>query len=351
MTDAVDNIAAVPAARKSGQRSSAKALWRHLVWLYVVGSVAAVVVVFSLALLGLELTLYQWGALLSTTPFGVLLYLVPDIVLIFRHYKPVGAALAKLDRGETPTPAEASAALARALNLPFYSFVRVTFVHGPMATVALVTVLFVLNATIGTGYATWQIFTFAATVLFFAAPTHAIFEYFSISRDLTPVIARLWPLTEGGVRAEHQKELVAIRLGSKLLYLSIFVAALPLVFFGASIIFKVDLLLHSLGVNAESSVMMPLWLWVFGVVAVCMAGLWRLGLGGTAGAAVVPPLGLGVCGAGAVGRAASPPRRTLPAAGVSRPPAARVEAMPGVEGDKPDADLHITPPDEYAALS
>ena len=297
---------------------SAKGLHRHLIWLYVQGSLAAVVVMFFLALLGLDFTRYQWVVLFSLTPFGMAFYVLPDIYVIGRHFRPIGEALSRLDRGEAPRPAQVSAALARALNLPFYSFVRVTFMHGPMATVAILIVMVVANRFAGTGYALWQQLIFAATVLFFAAPAHAILEYFSISRDMTAPITRLSQVAAEGILPEHQRELVSVRLRSKLLYLSIFVAALPLVFFAASIIFKVDRMVRGLGVTPNVAEMLPLWLWVVGVVAVCM----------------ILALIMSV----------------LTASDVSRSAALLAGAMRHVEAGRLDADLTVTTTDEYADL-
>jgi adenylate cyclase len=297
---------------------SAKALHRHLIWLYVQGSLAAVAVMFFLALLGLDFTLYQWVMLLSLTPLGVAFYILPDIYVITRHFRPIGEALARLDRGEVPHPAQVSAALVRALNLPFYSFVRVTFMHGPMASIAVLIVMGVGNEFAHTGYALWQSLIFSATVLLFASPAHAMLEYFSISRDMTAPIARLSQVTADGILPEHQGELVSVRLRSKLLYLSIFIAALPLVFFAASIIFKVDRMVSGFGVAPSIAEMLPLWLWVVGVVAVCMV------------LALVMSI--------------------LTASDVSRSAALLAGAMRHVEAGRLDADLTVTTTDEYADL-
>jgi adenylate cyclase len=317
MTDAVENLARLPAPARPRGAGSARHLYWRLVWIYVQGSVAAVVVTFSLVLLGLELTGAQWLYILSCTPLAVAFYLLPDIGAITWHYRPLGRALAAIERGEQPSREAGSAALARALNLPFYSFVRVTFLHGPMATAALLLVFYGGNLFLDMGFATWQAATFAATILFFAAPTHAIFEYFSISRDMAAPISQLWRLG-GEILPEHTRELVAIRLRSKLLYLSIFVAALPLVFFACSIIFKVDLLLRTLGVETSAADLLPLWLWVVGVVLVCMIGALVMSI--------------------------------LTAAEVSRSAAALGDAMRRVEQGQLNVDLHVTSTDEYAEL-
>lgn len=141
---------------------SAGALHWRLIWLYVAGSVAAVVVTFALVLIGLEFTVRQWLLLLALAAVVVPIYMAPDIYVIGRHYRPIGEALRALGEGRTPSSRQASEAIVRALNLPFYSFVRVTFLHGPAATGLLVAAMVINNVFFGAGYAIWQIVTFAA---------------------------------------------------------------------------------------------------------------------------------------------------------------------------------------------
>ena len=53
-----------------------------------------------------------------------------------KQFRLIGDTLSRLDRGERPSPAEISKTIVHALNLPFYSFLRVTFLHGPLATLS-----------------------------------------------------------------------------------------------------------------------------------------------------------------------------------------------------------------------
>ena len=318
MSDLAQNVALMPAGADTREPDTAKRLYWHLVSLYVQGSLAAVVVTFFLVFVGLEFTAWQWIALLLCTPAAVSFYMLPDIWAITRHYKPIGEALSRLERGEELSRDVASAALVRALNLPYLSFVRVTFLHGPMATVAMFLTVLSVNTFMAGGFENWQMLTFGAMIFFFASPTHAIFEYFTISRDIAPVIIRLSRASPRGVLADRQKELVAIRLRSKLLYLSIFVAALPLVFFAFSIVFKVDLLLSNLGVNPPVSQMFSLWSWLGGVALVCMIGALVMS--------------------------------TLTAREVSRAAATLAQAMRYVEQGRLDLNLDVTSTDEYADL-
>lgn len=253
-------------------RSSARALFWRLVWLYQGGCTTAIVITMALVLFGLEFNLKQWIALCFLTPIVVAIYNLSDVYLIVRHFRPIDRALRALDSGAKPPRPVIAEAVVRALNLPFYSFMRVTFLHGPMVSVLVCLALPLGNYVADTGFVAWQVIAFAATCLFFASPTHAIFEYFGVSRAMVPTIVRLSEVMEGGLPPEYQSQLVAIRLKSKLLYLTIFVAALPLIFFAASIIFKVQRMFVLQGIDPTPSMMMPLYIWITGVVLICMLG-------------------------------------------------------------------------------
>jgi adenylate cyclase len=225
---------------------SSRKVYRDLVLLEAKASLAAIIMLFILSLLGLDLTSQQWGFVLLGTPFCVAAYMIPDLYLIIRHFRPIGVALSRLDHGEEPTRAEASAAVTRALNLPLLSFLRINIIHGPVATASILTSFEILN-NFGAGFAVWQRLIFAGTALLFAAPTHAMIEFFRITDQMAGPIARLAPFYDNYILPEHQSRLVSIRLRSKLLYLSICIAGLPLVFFGVSTGFKVNHLLWTGG--------------------------------------------------------------------------------------------------------
>ena len=173
--------------RARSDADSARALLWRLIWIYQGGCAAAVVITLILVLLGLELTGYQWLVILLMTPIAVAIYNLVDVYVLRRHAGPVCEALRALDRGEAPERTVALG-LVRALNLPYFSFLRVTFLHGPLVTVLVYLVPSSANWLLRAGYEQWQILAFCATTLFFASPTHAIFEYFAVSRAMEPVI-------------------------------------------------------------------------------------------------------------------------------------------------------------------
>lgn len=296
---------------------TADALLRKLVMLYVWASAAAVVTVFFLALVGLEFNSRQWLCLFLISPVAVLFYVFIDIYLIVRHFAPVRAVLARLDAGDVPTPAEVSPAVARALNLPFYSFVRVVSVHGPGATLSVLAGLLITNTFFGSDYATWQIAGFTLTVLLFASPAHAIFEYFGIAHVMAPVYVRLWNYCPRLVDTDR-KNLVSIKLKEKLLFLAVFLTALPLLFLAISIVFKVELFLGKFGIDVTMQHLTPLLLWVSGVAVVCILGALTMS--------------------------------ALTASEVSRSATDLIKAMNQVEEGKLEQRLFITTTDEYEDL-
>lgn len=259
-----------PAAAPS--KDGARALFWKLVWIYQGGCSAAIAVTLVLVLLGLEFSFRQWIIMLALMPLAVAVYNLTDVALISRHFRPIGRALRDLDeRGVSSEPVLATA-LVRALNLPLFSFLRVTFLHGPMVAALVFVFLTAANPLFDAGNAKWQVYTFSATALFFASPSHAIFEYFAVSRVMIPAIIRLSNELGDVLPAQYHRNLIAVRLKSKLLYLAIFVAALPLIFFAISTIFKIYRVFIASGIEPSPRVMMPLYAWIGGVVAVCLTG-------------------------------------------------------------------------------
>ncbi|MET0269942.1 MAG: hypothetical protein ABW173_05890, partial [Sphingomonas sp.] len=131
---------------------SGRALFWRLVWLYQGGCAAALVITLLLVLLGLELNPFQWGVLFGLMPPVVAIYNLSDVWLIGRHVKPVARALDDLDRDGTADEDVLAQGLVRALNLPFYSFMRVTFVHGPLVSILVCLSIPLMNAVVGAGF-------------------------------------------------------------------------------------------------------------------------------------------------------------------------------------------------------
>jgi adenylate cyclase len=279
-------------------------------------SCVAVAVVFFLAFLGLELTARQWLLILLGSPFGVALYTLPDLALIGRHYRPIGAILERLERREKVSKLDISRGTVHALNLPENSFLRVTLLHGPAAAVAAALVLAGNNWLFDAGFQAWQLVAFVAIIFAFASPTHAMFEFFAVSRRMAPVLELL--SAQGGILPDHRSKIRSSRLRNKLLFHVIFLTIVPLAFFAASLLFKMNYLLQQLGVDATRDQMMSFSLWVGGVVVICIGGSLTMAV--------------------------------LTAAEVSRSAGKLLAAMNEVERGNLDVKLRVTTTDEYADL-
>jgi adenylate cyclase len=297
---------------------TSKQLYRYLISLYTQGSLAAVVIVFFLVFIGLDFNGKQWAVLFACLPVGMAFYVVPDIFLIIRHYRPLGTVLEQLDEGKTPSEPEVSQAVVGALNLPYLTFQRVVFFHGPAAACMSVLVLLFGNVFAHANYMPWQIFTFFTIILFFASPSHAICEFFSVWRCMVPVIERLYPLVDGALHPRYQAQIKQTGLKKKLLYLAIGVTSLPLLFLAGSVTFKVSLMAARAGMPLLPGQMSSFLVWVYGVVIVCMGGAFIMAL--------------------------------LTAHEVSRSAAKLVHAMKQVESGDLDVRLQVTSTDEYADL-
>jgi adenylate cyclase len=249
--------------------------------------------------------------------FVIPCYTLPDVYLLARHVRPITSVLDIIDRGGRPEPSAVSRAIVRALNLPYLSFLRVTFFHGPTAAIFASLAMVVGNWVAGSGFEAWQIIGLGLTIFLFASPAHAIAEFFVTARKIVPEVEHLWSYCEQ-IHPEHQQQLIAVPLRNKLLYLSIFVNSLPLLFFAGSIVFKTDRLLVDLGLQATVIGLMPIIQWAVGVALVCMAGTLVMSIS--------------------------------TAAEVSRSAARLAEAMRGVEHGDLNHDLRLSSTDEYATL-
>ncbi len=312
-TAATTLSASRPRARDHGQ------FYRYLIGIYIQGSITSVALVLFLVFLGLNFTVRQWEVLLTALPLGMAFYVLPDLFLINRHYRPIGGVLKQLDTAGAgqPSRAEISLAIVRALNLPYLTFLRVVLFHGPGAALMVIVALLSGNAFVHANYLMWQLLTFTAIVLFFAAPAHAIFEFFAVRRCVVPIIERLYPLIES-LDDEYQAQLKPTGIRKKLLYLAIFVTSFPLLFLASSVAFKVSLLFSRMGVAPAPGEFTALLFWIYGVVVICVVGAYLMS--------------------------------TLTASEVSRSAGKLVIAMGKVERGDLDVRLQIISTDEYADL-
>ncbi|WP_293905205.1 adenylate/guanylate cyclase domain-containing protein [Phenylobacterium sp.] len=299
---------------------SGRALFWRLIWIYSLATFVAVSVTLLLGLLGLEFNGRQWLIFWMAVPFGTAFFTSIDFAVIHLQLKPVSPVLSALDRGERPDDATLAAALVRALNMPQFSAVRVTALHGPTATMALCGVIFTLNTFFDAGIATWQLIALATMIFVFASPAHAIFEFFAVSQAMEPVVKRLSRALDGPIPAAQQAKLISVPLSNKLLFLAIFVSSLPLIFSAVSFMYKFDRMIRAHAFAVPQKEILSLYVWAGGVVIVSILG--------------------------AVAMAILTSREVSQAAG------RLIEAMRRVEsGQLDEAELDVLSTDEYADIN
>lgn len=253
--------------------ATADQIKKRLTSLYIQASGVAILITMLLAWCGLEFLPKQWTLMLVGVAIGVPAYLIPDLIVLRRQFAPVYQALKELDDGVDPVDPEKrdlmAAGLVRALNLPYHFFLRINFLHGPLATLLVVFVLYVSNVFFEGGYQTWQFLLLSFSILFFASPAHAIYEYFALSRIMIPVVERLWQ-TQTNLEKSWQEKIKSIRLRSKLFYLSIFMTAVPLAFLAWSTLYKAELLLIENDVSTAGD-FVEIIKWATGIVVVSIS--------------------------------------------------------------------------------
>jgi adenylate cyclase len=295
---------------------NAQRVRRQLLALNAKGFALAASVVFVFVVLQVEPTPEQWRALPFITAFVGVVLVLADGYILDRHYRPIHRALAEIEAGRAPSPTVLSRAIVRALNLPLYSFLRVSLFEGPAGSLVVVTVLVLRNFYSNGGYTLWQIFMPATLILAFASPAHAVFLFFAMSRFATPLVESL--SARGDILPEDRHELLSTTIRDKLLYVAIFITIVPLLFFAASILIQVHFLVAELGAAASFQRVQGLWISVFTTLLVCIGGALIMSL--------------------------------LVAKEISRSAAKLSQAMKEVEKGRLDAQLPITTTDEYADL-
>ena len=118
-------------------------------------TVTAVVVSMGLGLAGLEFTPRQWLLFWACVPAATVFFTSIDVLVIRSHLRPLSPVLSALDAGRRPDDATLAAAVVRALNLPQMSAVRVTLLHGPMATLSLCAAVYTLKPSLAAKMPAW----------------------------------------------------------------------------------------------------------------------------------------------------------------------------------------------------
>lgn len=205
-----------------------------MIMIYVKASIFGVAAFIVLMVSDSHFTIQQVMAFMIAIVLLVPVYVVVDIFVIRKQVESLTRFFKKEDKNEISRD-EAVEALICLLNLPWKTVIRIVTVHGPGAGLVAGTTIVLCEIFFDISFSQIQSVFLLGFVLLFAAPAHAFFEYFAVSRYCTRLLVQVWPHC-GGYPPELSEQVVQIGLRPKLIVLIVFVSTLPILFLGASII-------------------------------------------------------------------------------------------------------------------
>jgi adenylate cyclase len=201
-------------------------LYNRLLRITIGYAFAAIVLSLPLFISGLEYTVRQTLYILAIGVAVTPLILGVDLIAVTVLYRPIRKFFDDRNHdGVQRMPPEK--ALARALNFPLLTVLRIICLHGPTALIsATLITIYVANPIFHTGYRTWQIIALWCTTFVIAA-AHALLEYFAVLRAIRPILPLI--RSQGGLApGQSPQGVIRVGLEGKLLFSSFFITLVPL---------------------------------------------------------------------------------------------------------------------------
>jgi class 3 adenylate cyclase len=236
-------------------------LYRRLLRIMIGYAAAAIVASLPLFILGLEYSVRQTLYILAIGATVTPLILGVDLITLIVLYRPIRGFFDDRDEGGIQhVPPEK--ALARALNFPVLTVLRIMCIHGPTALLSatLITV-YVANPIFHTGYKTWQILALWCTIFVIAA-AHALLEYFAVLRTIRPILPLI--RSHGGLApGQPPQGVIRVGLEGKLLFSSFFITLVPLSVLAFTTALKSRHMLAQIGAEGAFGRLWWIILWMF----------------------------------------------------------------------------------------
>lgn len=297
--------------------TSARTLRNHLLRNYFVGTGSALAVGALLFTFGLDLTLSQAALLfLGLGPLAFVPTIMLDVWRIGREVRPIAAAL-----NRTPD-ADYSAAVVRALNLPYYTGRRIMLLHLPSFLVSITLLVLLANNTVAFGLSLNQYINLLLIAIL-VSTSHGVFEYFAADATIRPLLPWLWEQA-GPLSHSERRRVTGLGMRRKLLLLSVFAVFAPLIILGLTTLVRARELLVTVGfgsgLDAEDAnrILFDLQVWVLVLILASIAVMVAF--------------------------------TVVMALGITRAAQDMVTAMGKVEEGEFDTKLPVTTTDEFATL-
>ncbi len=294
---------------------TARALHRQLARIAVIFSLATLFGNVVLVSFGLDASLRQLEIALGIVTPTIPIILAADLFGLNVQFRPIRACLVALETGR-PTPEVAQQALIQALNLPLLTMVRILTYHAAAGFIPLTVLILLANRFLDFGIMPWQIISTWGTI-FVSVVAHALVEHFLVLRAVQPVLP-CFRAYAGDLPPEQARRIVSVSIHRRLLYISIWMTAIPPVVMSVAALARVNNLLAELGVADSEARLNSLLVWF--VILIAMVTLVTITIA------------------------------RLMAAQMSRMVEGMASAMGRVERGDLDAHLEVTTTDEFAAL-
>jgi len=248
------------------QTVTAQGVYRQLLRIALVyGSIALFVGVPMIAF-GMNWTLRQIRYCLPLAgPVTGLAVFVVDLVTLNRTYRPVRAGLRQIESGRQAF-ALVQQALVQTLNLPLLTFIRIMTTHIPTAIIVGVSSILALNVAFDLGIHIWQLVSLVSVALTVGV-SHAILEYFAVSKVVRPVIPFIRGHT-GELSPELSNRVISTNTRQRLFFITICMTFMPFVVLGATVMVRINGVLYELGLEDTLPHLAPLIVWIVMLVAV-----------------------------------------------------------------------------------
>lgn len=237
----------------AGGRSEARQVRLKLILIYFVGSGVALIANIVLGWHGLDFSLEQLRAVVFVfLPVSGMLCLLADAWMILRIARPVtdflkerigAAGGGKEDSAET----NAAHAIARAINLPIISVLRIEFVHIPIGVLGIL-IPMAVTTDISTLHFRFPQHMAIIILGLMNGTIHSIIEYALVSRLMDGALEKMYARRgpAGGVVAKT----IRVKSRSKFYFIYLLTAVMPLVFFGVTILLKTRLFMSQAAIDA-----------------------------------------------------------------------------------------------------
>lgn len=187
--------------------------------------------------------LYLFSILAPLAIFGLF---IVDTFCLWLIYRPIKAGLQSIERGESD-PKLIQRAYIQLMNFPNFTFLRIVFAHLPAGILLALVGSILANETFSLGLNIWQIFT-ASVITSTIGLSHAILEYFAVTRVIRQVVPRLKSYF-GELLPEESTRIWHVNTRLRLLFITLQMFITPMIILSVTTAIRLNSIVAELGIQ------------------------------------------------------------------------------------------------------